>query len=167
MTHVGITGHQRLDEPELWSWVADAMRHELAAVAPPIVAVTSLAIGADQLLARLVLEQQGVIHAVVPFADIERSFSSADVGAYRELIEHATVEVLETAGTDEDAYLAAGCRVVGLSDIVFAVWNGLPARGKGGTADVVAYALREGVPLIHFDPLRRSVRRSATPPLRD
>jgi hypothetical protein len=159
MTRVGITGHQRLEDPEGWPWVARVMRDELARIAPPLIGVTSLAVGADQLLARLVLERGGMIHAVLPFADIERSFSLEDVRAYRELVKRATVEVLDTPGADEDAYLAAGRRVVDLSDIVLAVWNGMPAKGKGGTADVVAYAMRCGVPLLYIDPMSRTVRK--------
>ena len=31
-------------------------------------------------------------------------------------------------------------------DLLVAVWDGLPARGFGGTADAVAYAERTGVP---------------------
>ena len=160
---VGITGHQQLDDPKAWPWVAGVLRAELARVAPPLVGVTSLAVGADQLFARLVLERDGTIHAVLPFADIERSFSHDQVPAYRELAKQATVEVLETPGTDEDAYLAAGQRVVDLSDIVLAVWNGNPAKGKGGTADVVAYAIRRGVPLIHIDPVSRTIRQLQKP----
>ena len=155
---VGITGHQQLDDPDGWPWVAGVLRSELAKVALPLVGVTSLAVGADQLFARLVLERDGALHAVLPFADIERSFSPDHVLAYRELAKQATVEVLETPGTDEDAYFAAGQRIVDLSDIVLAVWNGKPAKGKGGTADVVAYAIGRGVPLIHIDPVSRNVR---------
>jgi hypothetical protein len=159
MMRVGITGHQRLEQPQAWSWVAGVMRHELTKITPPLVAVTSLAVGADQLLAHLVLERGGKIHAVLPFADIERSFAPKNLPAYRELVEQASVEVLQTIGTDEDAYLAAGERVVQLSDIVLAVWDGKPAKGKGGTADVVAFAKTRHVPLIHINPVRRTVER--------
>src|SRR5271165_2228772 len=38
--------------------------------------------------------------------------------------------------TDEDAYMAAGRRVVDLSDVMIAVWIAKPAKGKGGTADI-------------------------------
>jgi hypothetical protein len=160
MMRVGITGHQYLDDPTAWDWVAKVMREELARVSPPLVGVTSLAVGADQLLARMVLKAGGTIHVVLPFADIERSFSQEDVPAYRELVRQAKVEVLDTHGTDEDAYLAAGRKVVELSDIVLAVWNGKRANGKGGTADVVAYAMRRGVPLIHINPILHTVRRA-------
>jgi hypothetical protein len=159
MTRIGITGHQRLEDPGVWPWVARVMRDELARAAPPLVGVTSLAVGADQLLARLVLEKGGQVHAVLPFAGIERSFSAEHLPEYHKLVEQATVEVLDTPGTDEDAYLAAGHRVVALSDLVLAVWNGKPAKGKGGTADVVAHAIERGVPLIHIDPVALTVRR--------
>lgn len=33
------------------------------------------------------------------------------------------------------------------SDVLLAVWDGLPGRGPGGTADVVAYARSKGVPV--------------------
>jgi hypothetical protein len=155
---VGITGHQRLEDPKGWTWVVSVMRDQLARLKPPLVAVTSLAIGADQVLARLVIEAGGSIHAVVPFAGIERSFSPEDLPAFRELLSQATVEVLNTPGTDEDAYLAAGYRVVELSDLILAVWDGKPAKGKGGTADVVAYATQRGVPLILIDPKVRAIR---------
>lgn len=158
MTRVGITGHQRLEDPEAWRWVTSVIGVELAKLKPPLVGVTSLAIGADQLLARLVLERGGTIHAVLPFADIERSLSPADVPGYRELVRQATVDVLGTPGTDEDAYLAAGQRIVELSDIMLAIWNSEPAKGKGGTADVVDYAIRRRLPLIHIDPKSRIVR---------
>jgi hypothetical protein len=157
MTRVGITGHQRLETEEEWLWVTTAMRAQLVKAEPPVIGVTSLAIGADQLLARLVLELGGTIHAVLPFADIERSFSAADVDAYRELVQQATVEMLQVQGSDEDRYLAAGRRVVELSDLMLAVWDGRPAKGKGGTADVVAYAIRRGVRLIHINTVSRVV----------
>lgn len=134
-----------------------AVRAELAQMPPPLVGVTSLAIGADQVFAVLVLELGGAIHAVIPFADIERSFSPEDLPVYRDLIKHAEVEILRTPGSDEDAYLAAGRRVVDQTDTIIAVWNGEPAKGKGGTADIVAYARERGVPLIHVNPDTRTI----------
>ncbi len=37
--------------------------------------------------------------------------------------------------------------LVGLVDELIAVWDGQPARDYGGTADVVAYVERHGVPV--------------------
>jgi hypothetical protein len=155
---VGITGHQRLENQKAWAWVERVMRAELGRLPPPLVGVTSLAAGADQLLAQLVLELGGTIHAVLPFANIERSFSPSDLPVYRKLVTQATLEVLNIPGTDEDAYLAAGYRVVELSELLLAVWNGKAAKGKGGTADVVAQARRRGLRLIHINPVSCTVR---------
>jgi hypothetical protein len=156
---IGITGHRRLDPPGAWAWVEAAMAKTLDDCNNDLVAVTSLAIGADQLFAALVLRRGGAVHAVIPFADYERTFSAEDLDAYRRLLAASTVEILDTPGTDEDAYLAAGQRVVALSDLLIAVWNGEAARGKGGTGDIVGYAVGRGVQTIHIHPTERTVIR--------
>jgi hypothetical protein len=45
------------------------------------------------------------------------------------------------------AYMTASEFMVGRADELWAVWDGQPARGHGGTADVVAYARHRGVPV--------------------
>lgn len=42
------------------------------------------------------------------------------------------------------AYMAASEELVARSDLMVAVWDGAPAAGHGGTADVVAYARDQG-----------------------
>jgi hypothetical protein len=97
---------------------------------------------------------------VIPFQGYERTFRVRQQSQYRFLSSKATAkEVLSTSGTDEDAYLAAGKRVVELSDMMIAVWNGQSAKGRGGTADIVAFADRRQVPLVHINPVDRSVTR--------
>lgn len=158
MTNVGITGHQKLADPTAWAWIESAINNELDRREPPLTAVSSLAAGADQLFASTVLNRGGQIHAVIPFAEYERTFSPQDLQTYRRLLSKAlAVEVLKTRGTDEDAYLAAGKRVVESADLMIAVWDGLPAKGKGGTADIVAYAIEKHIRLVHINPLDRTV----------
>ena len=107
------------------------------------------------------MELGGSVHAIIPYAGIERSFSSEDeVQQYRSLVAGATVEVLDTPGSDQDAYLAAGFRVVDLSSVLIAVWDGQPAKGKGGTADVVNYASEKEIPIVHINPMNGSVLHS-------
>ena len=161
---IGITGHQRLNDAAAWKWVGDVIRSELSIFSPPLVGITSLAIGADQLLARLILERGGRIRAILPYRDIERSFLLEDLPNFRQLVDQAETEVLNTPGTDQDAYLAAGLRVADLSDVLIAVWDGQPAEGKGGTADIVAYAVRRGVPIIFINPVTQLVRRTGAAP---
>lgn len=156
---VGITGHQRLREPALWGWVECELDRLLSALAPPLVGVTSLAIGADQLFAEAVLRRGGTLEVVVPFEGYELTFSEgSDRSAYDQLLRRALrKEVLEKRGSDEEAYFAAGKRMVELSELLIAVWDGLPATGLGGTGDVVKYAVERRKKTIHLNPITREI----------
>lgn len=155
---IGITGHQTLEDSTAWPWVASIIRRELAKLPPPFVAVSSLAVGADQLFAQIVLELGGTVIGIIPYVDIERSFySDEDRERYRAIARNSTLHILHTGGTDQDAYLAAGLRVVAESDMLMAVWNGQAAQGEGGTADIVQHALNTGVPILHIEPIGRTV----------
>ena len=59
---------------------------------------------------------------------------------------------MDGAGERSDAYLQAGRAVVRHADILLAVWDGEPARGVGGTAEVVAEALNRGAPVVWIKP---------------
>lgn len=156
---IGVTGHRRLPDPAAWAWVERSIEAALDPLPPPLIGVTSLAAGADQIFARVIARRGGSIHAVIPFADYERTMIGEELPRYRELLSlAAAVETLATGGTDEDGYLAAGQRVVHLSDRIFAIWDGEPARGKGGTGDIVVYAANLGVPVMHINPIERSIR---------
>lgn len=49
-------------------------------------------------------------------------------------------------------YATIGQMLVRQADLLIALWDGKPPRGRGGTADVVAEARRSGVPVICIDP---------------
>ncbi len=138
---VGVTGHQSL--PRRSVPVIQSMLEQLLAKQPaPLTCVTSLAQGADQICAAIALRQGSSLHVVVPCAQYEESFTTAAaLQQFNTLLsESASVETLSFPHPSEEAFLAAGRRVVDLSDLLAAVWDGEPARGKGGTADIVAYA---------------------------
>lgn len=152
---IGITGHQRLEDPTRWSWVKQELDHVLSSIALPFIGSTSLAIGADQLFADAVLERGGSLEVIVPFVNYEFTFSEGhDRQEYLRLLASASDQnVLEPHGSDEEAYLAAGQCVVDRSQLLLAVWDGAPAAGLGGTGDVVNYALQQGKKLIHLNPV--------------
>lgn len=52
----------------------------------------------------------------------------------------------------DHAYEAAGRLVMSQADILIAVWDGDPAQGRGGTAQIVAEAIALHLPIIHIDP---------------
>jgi hypothetical protein len=158
MTTIGITGHQRLPAPTDWDWVGREIKALLSSAQPPIVGISSLAIGADQLFAKAVLDAGGSLEAVIPFDGYSETFQEPDRVIFENLRNASSrVEILAKMGSKEESYLAAGVRVVDLSELVVAVWNAMPAGGLGGTADIVHYAIAKRKRIVHINPAARSV----------
>lgn len=155
MTRIGITRHQRLSPPADWQWVEEAIERVLSSLPDELMGFTSLALGADQLFAELLLKRGRALTVIVPFADYHLKFAEgADRSSYYRLLAQAnTVEVLLPAGSNREAYFKAGKQVVNRSELLLAVWDGKPAAGLGGTADVVGYARQCGKPLVHINPV--------------
>jgi len=143
---IGMTGHQNIP-PQALEYVTRGINSVLDHVTSDLVGVSSLAAGADQLFASGVIERGGRLEIIVPCKGYEGTFSRAeDLKNFYALLESASaIETLSFAEPSEDAYLAAGWRVVDLSEMVLAVWDGQPAKGKGGTADIVEYARSRGM----------------------
>jgi hypothetical protein len=141
VTTVGFTGHQTMP-PAALGFVADGIRESLRTAGRPLAGVTSLAAGGDQLFARLLLEAGGSLHIVLPCDRFETTFTgSAVLATYRGLLRRArTLERLPYPAPSEEAFMAAGVRVVDRCDLLVAVWDGRPAAGLGGTGDVVRHA---------------------------
>lgn len=116
--------------------------------------------GADQRFVETVLRRGGSFTAIIPFAGYELKFAEGqDREAYeRFLAQAADVEVLKAAASNREAYLKAGKQVVNRSEMLIAVWDGKPAAGLGGTADVVAYARQCGRLVHHIDPVARVIK---------
>ena len=123
---VGITGHQRLKDASGWQWVEQEVDALLDSLPRSLIGVTSLAIGADQLFARTVLRRGCSLEVIIPFAGYERTFNERrDRQEYYRLLQLAShVEVLDTPGSDEDAYFAAGKRVVPLMSMPYPIAEG-------------------------------------------
>lgn len=91
----------------------------------------------------------GALHVIVPCERYNETFTDSDLARFRELIGGA--ELVETLGhpePTEEAFLDAGHRVADVCEILVAVWDGEPARGLGGTADVVDYAKAVGLDVV-------------------
>jgi hypothetical protein len=148
MARLGVTGHQHLP-PRTVELVEAALRELLEPYdAGDLIGVTCLADGADQLFARAVLARGGVLEVVIPAVRYRDGLRPEAWPSYDELLDRAQqVEHLAFEASTEEAHLAAGQAVVDRSDLVVAVWDGAPARGLGGTADVVTYARKHGVPV--------------------
>jgi hypothetical protein len=140
VTLVGVTGHQELPA-DVVDYIVENVRTLLGACPAPLCAVTSLAAGADQLVAREVLRKGGNLQVVVPSDGYESTLTDDDLGSYDFLLAQAEqVSQLDFPEPSEQAYWAAGKAVVERCDLLIAIWDGRPSRGLGGTGDVVAYA---------------------------
>lgn len=152
---VGITGHRHRPGID-WRWVAEAFGAELQRLGP-VCGVTSLAIGADQIFADLVLKLGGEIEFVRPCADYRDDFHDAEGLVFDHFLSAArSVVIIKPMPDRPSSYLAAGRYIALNSDLLFALWDGQPALGKGGTAEIVAYAQRIGTLVLRFDPFKRS-----------
>jgi hypothetical protein len=145
---VGCTGHRLLDA-ETARIVERALHERLARLpADVLVGVTSLADGADQLFAEAILALGGVLEVVLPAERYREQLPAGSRETYDRLLARAAaIECLAFEDSTSEAHMEAGRAVVRRSEVLVAVWDGHPARGLGGTADVVAYARARGVPV--------------------
>ncbi|MGW7334167.1 hypothetical protein ACWGIU_37335 [Streptomyces sp. NPDC054840] len=148
MKRIGVTGHRAIPDSVL-GHVESALRAVLGTHEGPLEAFSSLAEGADQLFAALALEHGADLTVVIPSGDYEDAFEDAEALArYQDLRNRATQEVrMDFARSTDEAYYAAGTYIADSCDRLVAVWDGQPARGHGGTAEIVAYARALGKPV--------------------
>lgn len=147
MKRIGCTGHQTLSA-DTRTEVAKAMATEIVKFqGEELLGITCGAEGADQVFAFTLLAAGAQLHAVIPSRDYESSFQSEQPRAAYECLLRLAVSRTELPFSEpgEDAYMAAGQEVADQSDVLLAVWDGKPAGGRGGTADVVAYAQHHGM----------------------
>lgn len=173
---IGVTGHRSLPDADAVARVVTAVLERIgdaadavARAAPSVfalpaedrparlVVVSSLAEGADRIVADAALAGDHELQAVLPFPaplyrdDFAHEYSRA---AFDTLLEKAGA-LFTLDGTRADApaaYELAGRVMLANADILIAVWDGEPARGRGGTAEVVGEALASGLPVIVIDP---------------
>jgi hypothetical protein len=168
---VGVTGHRRLGSviesnvehtvPDILAdieQIADEVsaRYPRSKDTSTLQITSSLAEGADRLVARIAVDRGWRLCAPLPFRrnEYERDFPNS-VNEFRSLLACAkkTGLVIELDGTraqSGNAYLQAGRIMLEHSDVLIAVWDGKIANGEGGTGQIVEEARRRGVIVIHF-----------------
>jgi hypothetical protein len=132
-------------------------REAFSPAAPAIRFVSAIADGSDQIAAEAALALGWELQAILPFRRADYRASLADAPArdsFDDLLARAE-RVLELPGEepgDVEAYVMTGRATVAHCDVLIAVWDGLPPRGRGGTAEVVQMAITRGRPVIHLAP---------------
>ena len=176
MLSVGVTGH-RADQlppdslPALKSRVAAMLtllaeaghallerERECFAPEPAVLRfVSPIADGADQIAAEVALDLGWQLQAILPFRRADYRSSLANHGArgqFDSLLERATctLELPGDEGAEIDAYVMTGRATVAHCDVLIAIWDGKPPRGRGGTGEVVQLAITRGTAVIHVPP---------------
>ncbi|MGA3067378.1 MAG: tetratricopeptide repeat-containing protein [Tepidisphaeraceae bacterium] len=162
---IGVTGHRKLaNESALREKISEAME-KLSAGKKSLVILSAIAAGADSLVAEVAMrEKQARLHAVLPLEvdDYRRDFSAAELSRFQALLNQsdtitfpAAPEISQRAKSltgaaaaalddRQAAYERTGFYVADHCDALIAIWDGQPARGRGGTAEIVDYARKIG-----------------------
>jgi len=166
---IGVTGH-RLDRLGVDNVAAvtdalDALFLQIEQIARPraprdLRLVSGLAEGADCIAAGRAVARCWTLDVVLPFfredfADDFAEGPARDQFLTRLATAAATFELpgdRNAAGGQGVAYERAGRVVLAQCDILVAVWDGGPIRGRGGAPQIVAEAVLQGIPVIHIDP---------------
>jgi len=170
---VGITGHRAEVLPEgsvpvLRERIRDVLQRIeeaggallresgrcFAGTEPGLRFVSPVADGADQIAAEVALELGWQLQAILPFERAAYRASLANHGArerFDALIEraHCLLELPGDPAEGLDAYVMTGRATVAHCDVLIAIWDGLPPRGRGGTGEVVQLALTRGTAIVH------------------
>jgi hypothetical protein len=134
----------------------DAHRSVFSDDVPCLRLVSALADGADSLAAKAALAAGWRLDACLPFTPTLYASDFAEPAARQQfstLLAGATAVFALPGNRDggDAAYEAAGRVMLEQSDIVLAFWDGEPARGRGGTAQIVEEAVARNVPVVHID----------------
>jgi hypothetical protein len=141
-TIVGFAGHRDISNSQAISSQIGALLEELREQHGTIIAVCSLAKGADTLFVEELLKRGIQFSLILPFPRerFQQDFETKDWQRVAPLFASA-FHIEEVNGAEAgEAYMETGVHIVDNADLLIAVWDGEPSGGLGGTADVVAYA---------------------------
>jgi hypothetical protein len=148
---VGVTGHREIaaeDVTPLRKAFGNILR-DLTKVAPnmPLVVLSGLAAGADSLAASEAIAQNIPVIACLPMPveAYEADFTPNELERFRSLL-RSCARVIVTSQVRENGYVASGLFVARNSHLLIALWDGMEARGAGGTGDILSVRLTGRTP---------------------
>jgi len=119
--------------------------------------VSALAEGADRLAAETAFERGMPLVAVLPFRaeEYERDFADGlSRETFQTLLGQAEAVIILDGAVDgrDRAYDGVGVALLENCDLLIAVWDGEPGRGRGGTREVIEEAARRAMPVVIVSP---------------
>lgn len=156
---IGVTGHRSLPgDQQFLDRVRRAVDDAVALArnggpAGQMTAVSALAEGADRLIADEVLGRPGaLLEVVLPTTPDEYEMDFTEAASreeFRRLLNRASSVSVVPPGESRIAnFERAGHVMLEQIDVLLAIWDGKPARGRGGTAEIVARARELGLPVV-------------------
>jgi hypothetical protein len=156
---VGVTGHR--DPPAeaegtlraRFGEVLDRLQQRHPSM--QLLVLSGLAAGADILAAEEAMQRGIAVFACLPMpqAEYEKDFTPDELERFRRVLPRcAEVAVVGTSARREDGYVDVADFIAYYCHVLVAFWDGLEARGPGGTAQVVELR-RGGVPSMVGDAL--------------
>jgi len=153
---IAVTGHRDIVVTEL---LKEAVKHyfeDMAQKYDEIVLLSPLAVGADQLVAKVALEYDNItLEVPMPFHQ-ERYLETFDVSSRENFLRlsQEAKHLFVVPPVYKYPYENLGRYMVEYSDVLLALWDGTINGKKGGTADVVGYAKSQNKPVKHL-PVKR------------
>ena len=160
---VGTVGHRDLSTTD--NVIVKAVRRECRRLRKkyrdsPFLVLSGLAEGADRLIAGIAIEELGAaLIAVLPFPAADFCADFQTEASHQEFLSFiarssATFDVhlpsdeqwKQPGGKRDAQYARVGALIAEQSQILLSLWDGRPARGVGGTADVVGWFERGYAP---------------------
>jgi hypothetical protein len=136
-----------------------------------LIIVSSLAEGADRIVAEAGLAAGFALQAVLPLsrAEYARDFDTeASRAAFDGLLDRASsvIDLNGAANERPRAYEAAGLFMLANIDVLIAIWDGQVAAGIGGTAEIAGRAVADGIFVVWIEPVRPDALRIWRPQAR-
>jgi hypothetical protein len=152
---LGVTGHRYLAEMDkIMAGVERAVRCIRKTFPDSSFRVlSSLAEGADRVLAKRLLMIPGAylwVPLPLPEDEYLKDFETSESKEEFITLLGKAERVINMPVTKkrEEGYLAAGKFVLKNSDCLLAIWDGKPAHGSAGTAEIITMARERGLPLV-------------------
>jgi hypothetical protein len=155
--NIGVSGHRFLRD---WNALKGGLVSAVATISELFPGrlfnlISPLAEGADRLVADVIIRYPGaklVVPLPLPRSEYMKDFTAP--GSKEEFLRMlktaAEIILLPPEHCREAAYEAAGLYVLKHCEILIALWDGVSARGRGGTGDIIARAVAGGKPVCHI-----------------
>jgi hypothetical protein len=171
--NVGVTGHRDINFEEsqclmelsgdILKFISDAIEEIRKKIGdfyaneePKLRLITCLAEGFDRITAHSALDLGYEIQCPLPFSrdEYSKDFQSSESKTEFYLLLQKAGAVYELdfgRSVIDKQYLNAGTILLEQTDILLAFWDGSPAKGPGGTGEIVEIAKEKSIPIIHIN----------------